>query len=151
MKKIMFVCTGNICRSAMAHSLMKKIVDEEKLNLEIFSSGLYAETGDGATYNAIEAMKVYGVDLSNHRATNTKESNIKDMDLILCATEGHKIMLLQLYPELKEKIYTIKEYVGYDDMDIKDPWGYDLETYKKCAKEINDCIIKLIDKEKNMG
>lgn len=150
MKKIMFICTGNICRSAMAHALMQKILEEEKLSLEVYSSGLYAETGDYATYNAIAAMKEYEVDLSTHKATNTRESNIKEMDLILCATLGHKMMLLQMYPDLAEKIYTMKEYVGDNDKDIKDPWGYDLETYKNCAKEIYNCVTKIIDKEKNI-
>ena len=146
----MFICTGNICRSAMAHALMQKIAKEENLSLEIYSSGLYAETGDSATYNAIVAMHEYGVDLSTHKATNTRESNIEEMDLILCATTGHKMMLLQMYPDLAEKIYTMKEYAGDEDKDIKDPWGYDLETYKNCAKEIYTCVKKIIDKEKNM-
>ncbi len=150
MKKIMFICTGNICRSAMAHGLMEKKVQEAGLNIEAFSSGLYAEDGDRATEYAISAMEEYGVDLKRHRATNTRKSKIREMDLILCATEGHKRMLLEMYPEIKDKLYTMKEYVGAEEKDIKDPWGYDLETYRKCANEIYDCITKIIDKEKDI-
>ena len=151
MKKIMFICTENICRSAMADGLMKKKAEEENLEIEVYSSGIHAETGDAASYNAIAVMKDYGVDISNHKATNTRESNIRDMDLILCATMGHKNILLQMYPELSDKIFTMKEYVGNADKDISDPWGYDMFVYEKCAKEIYDCVVKIIDKEKNIG
>ncbi len=150
--KIMFVCTGNICRSAMAHWLFQKKVKDAKIpNIEIYSCGIYAENGDMPTYNAIEAIKEYDVDLKVHKATNIRKSQIKEMDLILCATQSHKIAVLDIYPELENKIYTIKEYVNYNrqqhnSIDIKDPWGYDLETYRFCLSEINECLDLLIEK-----
>ena len=69
------------------------------------------------------------------------------MDIVLCATTSHKNNVINMYPNIKEKVYTMKEYAGYDknDMDIKDPWGYGIETYRKCAKEIENCIDKTID------
>ena len=93
-------------------------------------------------------MKDYGIDLSTHRATNIRNSNIKDMDVILCATKSHKDIVLSMYPNLKDKVFTMKEYAGYpkDDLDIKDPWGYGIDVYKKCAKEIEDCINKMLIK-----
>lgn len=151
--KIMFICTGNICRSAMAHGLMeKKIKDNNIKNVEIYSAGIFAENGDNATYNAIEAAKEYGVDLRKHTATNIRKSKIEEMDLILCATMSHKYSILQMYPNLKDKTYTMKEYVNSDpnskDTDIKDPWGYDIEIYRFCASEIDKCLDKLIEKIK---
>lgn len=146
--KIMFICTGNICRSAMAEAIMKKEVKEKNKNVEVFSAGIYAETGDYSTYNAIETMKYYDIDLSKHRATNIRDSKIKEMDIILCATMSHKQNIIYIYPELKEKVFTMKEYANIDnnkqDMDIKDPWGYDLRTYELCAQEIKQCIDKII-------
>lgn len=102
--------------------------------------------GDVPTREAIETMKDYEIDLSKHRATNIRNSTIKDMDIILCATTSHKNSVISMYPELKDKIYTMKEYAGYDknDMDIKDPWGYGIDVYKKCAKEIEECINEYI-------
>mgnify|MGYP000158791910 CR=1 FL=1 len=144
--KIMFICTGNICRSAMAHYLLeKKLKDKNIKNVEVYSSGIYAEENETSTYEAKEVMKEYGVDLSSHRATNTMKSNIKDMDLILCMTVNHKRELIYMYPELKEKIYTLKEYVGDTEngLDIKDPWGYGLATYRMCAAEIDKCLDKI--------
>lgn len=142
--KIMFICTGNICRSAMAEGMLKKMAIERKLDIETYSCGIYAEDGDYATYNAIYVSKNYDVDISNHRATNIRNSKIEDMDVILCATKSHKQAVVYMYPNLKDKIYTMKEYAGLDknkqDMDIKDPWGYDIETYNNCISEIEKCL-----------
>lgn len=146
--KIMFICTGNICRSAMAHKMLEKKAKEENKDIKVYSCGVFAENGDVPTYEGIDVMREYGIDLSNHRATNIRNSNIKDMDVILCATSSHKNNVISMYPELKEKVYTMKEYAGYDknDIDIKDPWGYGIETYRMCAAEIENCINKYLKK-----
>lgn len=138
----------------MAEGILKKIVQEKKLDIEVYSCGIYAEEGDYATYNAIEAAKYYDVDISNHRATNIRNSQIEEMDIILCATNSHKNMVIAMYPNLVTKVHTMKEYAEIDEngkyMDIKDPWGYDIETYNKCASEIYICLEKIIQKIINL-
>lgn len=106
--------------------------------------------GNSATYNAEEVMKEYDVDMRKHKSTNTQDSKIESMDLILCATNSHKKLLTQMYPNLKERIFTMKEYVQIDknDLDIKDPWGYDISVYRYCAGQIDKCIELLIEKIK---
>ena len=152
MIKIMYICTGNICRSAMAHAMLEKEIENKKLEnkIKVFSCGTLAEDGEHASYNAIEAMEYYNIDLRLHRAVNIKNSKIKEMDIILCATRKHKIFVTQNYPELKEKIFTIKEFansgIDENDLDISDPWGYGMPTFLECAKEINVSIEKTIDK-----
>lgn len=147
--KIMFICTGNICRSAMAHVMFEKMAKEKNKNVQVYSCGVYAQNGDTSTYEAIETMHEYGIDLKKHRATNIRNSNIKNMDIILCATTSHKNMVINIYPELKEKVFTMKEYAGYpqNDLDIEDPWGYGIDVYKNCAKEIEDCLDKIMEKK----
>lgn len=136
----------------MAHGIMEKLIKENNIDAKVYSCGVYAEDGDYATYNAVEAASEYGADISNHRATNIRESKIEEMDLILCATTSHKQSVIYLYPSLKSKVFTIKEYAKLDkdgqDMDIKDPWGYDEFVYRKCAQEINECLEKIINMEK---
>ena len=108
--KIMFICTGNICRSAMAHVMLEKRAKEENKNIEVYSCGVFAENGDVSTEEAIETMKEYAIDLKKHRATNIRNSNIENMDTILCATTAHKNNVIAMYPNLKEKVFTMKEY-----------------------------------------
>ena len=134
MKKIMYICTGNICRSAMAHGYMQHIVNnsDEKNNYLISSCGIYAMTGDKSTNNAIQAMKEYNVDLENHRATNIRDIDIENYDLVLCMTTMHKINVLSMYPKDSNTKYK----------DIDDPWGLDLNVYKECAKEIVENVDK---------
>lgn len=148
MQKIMFICTGNICRSAMAEGIMKKKVEDQGIDVKVYSCGVYAEDGDGATYNACEAAKEYDVDITQHKATNIRNSNIQDMDIILCATKGHKRLVLQLYPNLSNKVFTMKEFANGKEEDISDPWGYDMSTYTRCAEEIVQAIDKTIEKIK---
>ena len=137
----------------MAHGMMEKLIKENNIDGQVFSCGVYAETGDYATYNAVEAAKEYGADISSHRATNIRESKIEKMDLILCATISHKQSVIYLYPSLKGKVFTMKEYAKLDkegqNMDIKDPWGYDEFVYRKCASEIEECLEKTIEILKN--
>ena len=108
--KIMFICTGNICRSAMAHVMLEKRAKEANKNIEVYSCGVFAENGDVSTEEAIETMQEYGIDLKKHRATNIRNSNIENMDVILCATTAHKNNVIAMYPNLKEKVFTMKEY-----------------------------------------
>ena len=151
--KIMFICTGNICRSAMAEWLLKQKLKDKKIeNIEVYSSGIYAQDGELSTWEARRVMMdEYSIDMSKHRATNIVNSKIKEMDLILCATSRHKRDVLRIYSELEGKVLTMKEYVGYDreyhdKIDIKDPWGYDIETYRSCVAEIDECLELLLEK-----
>ena len=151
MRGIMFVCTGNICRSAMAHHYCQKRVYDLKRENEIVvsSCGTSALNGDKSTQAAITVMKKYDVDLTNHRATSMFDIDLENYDLILCMTEQHKYNLLAFFPKLKDKVFTLKEYVlGKDikNVDIDDPWGYGIEIYDACAKEIVYCVDKLLEK-----
>ena len=124
-KKIIFVCTGNICRSAMAHWYMQKCLNDVGLENEyiIESAGTNAYTGDRATDFATEAMKKYDTDLSNYRATYIEESDVKEADIVLCMTYAHKTRVLNKYPRLAGKVFTLKEYLCEAEyLDIDDPW-----------------------------
>lgn len=148
MKKVMFVCTGNICRSAMAHGYMQEKVNRayDKNNYLISSCGIYAVTGEKSTNNAVLAMKDYNVNLENHRATNINDIDIENYDIILCMTMQHKRNVLELFPKLIGKVFTLKEYVNSNEVykDIDDPWGLNLQVYKDCAKVIVENVDKLI-------
>lgn len=149
MIKIMFVCTGNICRSAMAHHYMQHKV--KKLNIEnmflISSCGIYAMTGSSATINSQKAMEKYQVNLNTHRATNISDIDIENYNLVLCMTKSHKEYIISNFSKLNGQVYTLKEYVDIADnmKDINDPWECGMGVYINCAGEIVKNVDNLID------
>lgn len=135
----MFVCTGNICRSAMAEVIFKDIVDD----VDVSSAGISTVSGKSATREAIEVCRKHGLDLTGHRSTYIKDSSIGEMDLVLTATDYHSQFLRKSYPDLN--IQTIKEYAGYGDVDIADPYGYPLNVYEDCFLEIKEALEKIVE------
>ncbi len=139
---ILFVCTGNTCRSPMAAALFNKIAMEKNLDVRIESAGLFANDGDRASANSIAAMKDYGIDLSSHRAKTVNGELLKQVDLALTMTVSHKTALEQY---LGDKVYTLCEFAG-ENGDIPDPYGGDLEEYKLCADRIYKVLLKVAEK-----
>jgi protein-tyrosine-phosphatase len=128
--KIMFVCAGNTSRSAMAEAIFKKMNSD----VEVFSSGIIAKTGKSPSQKTIDVCKSHGIDVSNHKATYFKDSNIENMDLVLTFERVHKSKIKIYYPDLVT--YTIKEFVGEYPMDINDPVGGSVKVYDACFCEI---------------
>lgn len=141
--KIMFVCAGNTSRSAMAEAIFKKIYDEA----EVYSSGVIAVTGMKSSQKTIDVCKSHGIDLSKHRATNFKDSNIEEMDLILTFEQSHISNIHMFYPDLE--LRTIKQFIGEYPIDINDPVGGSYELYDACFCEICRILKKLSKKLKN--
>ncbi len=140
---ILFVCTGNTCRSPMAEGLLKKIVKENEEEFVIASGGTNAFEGDSANEMAVLALKEYDIDISSHRAKNVDATTIADADVILTMTNAHKEMLLYLFGGSAEvKTHTLMEYIG-EGGDIEDPYGGDIEVYKKCAYKIYNALCEV--------
>jgi len=116
LKYILFVCTGNTCRSPMAEGFFNAAVRQDpKLSeaYKAFSAGIMVMDGESASNNAILALKEgWGIDISSHKVKALKYEYIKDADLILTMTKAHKDAALHLFPGMDKKIFTLKEYAA---------------------------------------
>lgn len=139
---ILFVCTGNTCRSPMAAYIMEKVAVENDLDVLIESAGIFAAPGESASENAVKAMEEMEIDITAHRTQLVTEALLEKADVILTMTEGQKRII---EPTAGDKVYTLLEYAGSDG-DISDPFGGDLEEYEETAKEIYDAIVDIAEK-----
>ncbi len=148
---ILFICTGNTCRSPMAEGFLKKFIMDSPndLGIEVHSAGIATVDGLPATENAIAVMKEYGIDISLHKSMVAHEKLLCSANLIITMSRVHKDAILTLPKYRGKKIYTLKEFLGCDDMDVDDPFGLGLETYKKTAEEIRLLVEKLFEVIKN--
>ena len=144
MKKILFVCTGNTCRSPMAEALFRHRIGSN-IDWIAASAGLCASTGSPATAYSITALKELGIALENHRSQPVTQKLVRDADLIVVMTGGHQYHLLHEFPKVKDKVYLLKSF-GTSNIasDVADPFGGSLSIYKKTCDEIDRAISDLI-------
>lgn len=148
---ILTVCTGNTCRSPMAEGILRELIKEKGLDLDVKSAGIYAVNGDKASYNSIIALEEIGINISNHKSTFADEELINKADLILTMTKSHKQSLISRFPNAKNKIFLLHEYSEGELKDVIDPFGGSLGEYKIVRDEIYKAaekIIKKISKER---
>ena len=158
-KTILFVCTGNTCRSAMAQGIFKKMLKEKKEDerkYNILSAGISAISGANASPEAILVMSEQAIDISQHKAARLGENLVKKADLILVMSNEHKDYISKKYPFPEKKVFLIKKYAikdnikyirdNYKNYDIKDPIGRSIEFYRIVAQELKNNLEKIINK-----
>ncbi len=156
MKNVLFVCTGNICRSPMAEGLLRKMASRRG-DIEVFSAGLGAMHGQRASSHAVEVLHREGIDISGHRSQPVSADLIERADFVFAMTRDHLEMLLLLYPEAAHKMRLLR--AGEADeggrADVCDPIGGSLRTYEACKDEIKSALGRIIDiingKQQNMN
>lgn len=139
--KILFVCTGNTCRSPMAQALAKLYLPE---GFNFFSAGINA-FGESISDNAAEVLKEKGIDLSTHLSVRLTEEMLYSADYVFTMTGSQQEYLARMYPDFRDKIHCLGYWLGFQQ-DVTDPWGASLEVYRRCLTELEQMLKALAAK-----
>jgi len=163
-RSVLFVCTGNTCRSPMAEAIFNKMSAEKgpfsesgqphaEVCLSASSAGIYAVNGSPAEAGAVEAAKnLFAADLSGHASRKTTDEMISENDMIFTVTREHAVILRRFFPELAWKIDSFSEYMSRKSIilraddgtvrktDIPDPFGQHRIVYEKTAMSLHAII-----------
>lgn len=140
MKKIMFICSGNTCRSPLAEGLFKKYLEDKNItDIEVLSAGLSVFPGDEVSINSALVAMNRGVNISLHRARRLNPQHIAETDLFVCMTDTHANALTKYCDRSKIMV-----------LNIEDPYGRPIEAYEKCAQQLEKEFPKILRKLNEM-
>jgi len=142
MTSVLFVCTGNTCRSPIAESLLKYMNIPE---VEVKSAGIFAIDGSEASTNTKIVLDEHGIP-HNHKSAMLTDELVEWADFILTMTMGHKSTVLTMFPNAQDKTFTLKEFAKIDGyQDVADPYGGPVDVYRYSFKEIKEAIENIAD------
>ena len=146
MKTVLFVCTGNVCRSPMAEGLFRKAA-AGRGDYRVLSAGLGAVEGQPPSPYAVQAVRELGIDISDQRSRTLTPELLDQADYIFGMTHNHIDTIMMLYPQAAEKTFLLREFdetLDYFEKDISDPIGGSYEIYLNCRDQIEQGINSLL-------
>ena len=138
MKTVLFICTGNVCRSPMAEGLFLKMMKGRR-DLRVMSAGVGAMDGQPPSQHAVEALREVGIDISGQRSAMLHHEIVDQADYIFGMTHGHVDAIRMLFPWAAEKTFLLREFdetLQDFQKDISDPIGGSLDVYRICRDQI---------------
>ena len=146
MKTILFICTGNVCRSPMAEALFRRAAGGRG-GFRVLSAGLGAVDGQPPTAHSVAAMRVLDIDISGQRSRMLTTDLVRQADYIFGMTHSHVDAIALLYPPAAEKTFLLREFddtLEEFEKDISDPIGGTYEVYENCRDQIEQGIASLL-------
>lgn len=146
MKKILFVCLGNICRSPLAEGVARKYIEENGLDLYIDSAGTSNwHEGETPCDNSVRVAGNYGVDISAQRSRPITKEDIEKFDCVVAMDEENRKNLENFG---FTKIYKLGDFGGYDGENVPDPYFFKgFEGFEKVFKMVERCVEDLLEKK----
>ena len=147
MPSILFVCTGNQCRSPFAAELFKSHLKDKNLvdSWRVDSAGTWTRPGAKVPAFWHSLSFAHGINLGAHRSRSVSDCSLQDYDLIVVMEKGHKESLIVEFPFVRGKIYLLSELAGFLPYDIADPVQEDDETANEIFLDVKDCVAKAAD------
>src|SRR5262245_4432528 len=146
MKTVLFVCTGNICRSPMAEGLFRHAV-KGRGDYEVLSAGVGAVEGLPPSEHAVRALRELGIDISRQRSRMLSADLVHRADYIFGMTHSHVDAIMLLYPQAAEKTFLLREFdetLDSFENDIPDPIGGSFDVYLNCRDQIEQGIASML-------
>src|SRR3989441_3388366 len=146
MKTILFVCTGNVCRSPMAEGLFQHAM-KGRGDFHVLSAGVGAIDGQPPSAYAVAALRELGIDVSQQRSRMLTAELVEEADYIFGMTHGHVDAINLLYPQASEKTFLLREFdetLDVFEKDIPDPIGGSYEVYRECRDQIEQGIASML-------
>ena len=141
MKRILFVCTANICRSPMAAAMFNALAEDEDLSFRAESAGTAALEGEPMSENSLAALEEAGFYPEPHRARRVSEAMIEEAELVLAMTPKHAATLRRLGGEPPRGIHTLPEYAtGAAGVGITDPYGLTIAAYRNTLRQLYEYV-----------
>jgi glycine hydroxymethyltransferase len=146
MKTVLFICTGNVCRSPMAEGIFRHAV-RSRGDYRVLSAGLGAMEGQPPSAFAVQAVKELGIDIAGQRSHMLTPELVEQADFIFGMTHSHVDTVMMLYPQAAEKTFLLREFdetLDWYEKDISDPIGGSYEVYLNCRDQIEQGIVSLL-------
>jgi len=141
--RILFVCSGNTCRSPLAEAVARRVIEEEGIeNVEVSSAGTFALEGGCASSGSLEVARENGLDLESFTTRRLTSEILDATDLVLVMEPGHRSGVLGLSPLSDTKTKLLGELAGQRGPDavVADPFGGSLDSYRRTYRKIDQFV-----------
>ncbi|MBI2386046.1 MAG: low molecular weight protein arginine phosphatase [Elusimicrobia bacterium] len=147
MNRVLFVCTGNTCRSPLAERLFLELSREAGLSMTAASAGTQAAYGMPLSRGAAGVLAEHGIGPVTHLARRVDKALLDAADAVYCLERDHRDELLVKFPDAKAKLLVLREAAGLSPADVEDPVGADAGEYRACAASIEEALKIIVRRE----